>query len=1491
MNKERELIEDIRKKELEFSNDPKYIDKYEEHQNMKQTLSDTLYSKNSHFIYEMIQNAEDNKYDDKVDPTIKFIVSEEFILTQNNEQGFSEDNIKSICKFSSSSKKGKKELGFIGEKGLGFKSVFAVSDKPAIFSNGYQFNFTEGEYTIPFWIDNTGLKEFPNEFLKKDSTNILLPYKKDFKDKDDINKKIKEIEPILLLFLNKLNRLKIEQDGNEIVNVTKVVEILDNGIKRISINYSDKTESYYVFNSIIDKPKNLYESKRENILKREIIIAFPDDNNTISEDRIFSFLPTEMKSGMNFLIQADFLLTGSRESIIEGNEWNKWLLEEIVELFVSIFHKVRLINNSLKFNYLTYLNKNNGNNSFINKYYYKIIDNIKSEELFLTKDNEFVSAENIVILNDYDLYIKYLEDYHFENGLMILHKDFVVPQVLLKKWNIESIDFKKLLKIISESPDYFAQMFSNNNLLFEELLNEISPQLNKTGKKILKSLPIIPIDREGSISFYSKNDLKEKIIFIRLDNDGILNDVFEDIEVISVNYQKKIEGLALFKSVFNIMNPDILTILKSLKGSNEILKNKATNIKLLIYIKNNYLVDEKDDIINLLIENYLFYTENHQFIEILSKNAIYISGIYLNNNKSIESIVKKYCINKYDDNFDFVSSKYLETEESTSSKKRNILKKEWFDFFDLLKINDDFKLVDEKLDMWAWGSVNRYHVTKSYFNIPLFAKGKFSSPRDEEYIKQNIKIEALTKEDSIFLFKKIIKVQIYRETYPRVTGYYRGFDYDYSKEIPWLEVINSNYPIFIDDEKYKIKQLYLNVDDKLKRFFKELPNKYITKNNDITSLFIIKDSPVVKDVISLIDDRKTKSIDDIKSLIEYLHFNFKEETIALKKIPLLNSKNEIIYKSKNELIWENGKALGLIELNKTYDSDQKKFFIDQVGIAEKPTIDQYISYLSKKEKPKNYEPIFNQFVLALEEYIQNNIDIQPILNQPICHINGQVKSLKQIVFNDELIDYDKSKILFTVQKKIFEPFKKIVDFFNLKRLSKHQHEIITANQIESSKISDMYIKLLNFAWDYLYSNKKKEFEQKKEDKEFIINTRSVSNGAISDISLTIKIDGETIELPKKVTIQDGSICLSNTIEEKKQITELSKYIQELIGVEFEKIERFYDKVYKYKEYKKDEYYLEEKIESPLGEDTFEAVFEHYINKESPKKIGKTHPEKTSASNEGKNEYYTEPADIDDDNIFSSKEKGNSNESYEKQNQQADDSQEGTQPIEEFDNNDNTEEKAPSLPDAIKNNSRDVERKSKQIDPDTISDTEAYKSKAQEQFKKNIENSKSNVKRVYRSSTIKLGKEETKEFLNNQYKGHCQVCGFTFDKKNNNGKYFELFDWLDNKKNILHSNTIQAGSSLCLCAKCHSIMKRGDFNPDFIDDFGDDITSEFKFEEFVDLLDSTVEEDKIPEVFEFIEMDMYKTPVRMLNETRYIFFTEEHFLHFYSMLTLDNSIEI
>ncbi|MCL7762657.1 hypothetical protein MPF19_04460 [Polaribacter sp. Z014] len=213
---------------------------------------------------------------------------------------------------------------------------------------------------------------------------------------------------------------------------------------------------------------------------------------------------------------------------------------------------------------------------------------------------------------------------------------------------------------------------------------------------------------------------------------------------------------------------------------------------------------------------------------------------------------------------------------------------------------------------------------------------------------------------------------------------------------------------------------------------------------------------------------------------------------------------------------------------------------------------------------------------------------------------------------------------------------------------------------------------------------------------------------------------------------------------------------------------------------------------------------------------------------------------------------------------------------------------PNLIVAISKHSRKIDKTEAHIDPDVITNEKKYKEKSQEQLERNIKKSSKYNKRYDSSYKVKIGKNETREFLKTQYKGHCQICGFTFDLKDNKGKYFEMFDWISEKVTKQETNLIEAGSSLCLCPTCHSMVKYGDFSPYFIDELqeiGD--LSCLSFEDFTDLVQSKTSVEEAPEAFDFIEIDMHKASIRLLNINQNIFYTEEHFFQFFNMMTMKN----
>ncbi|KAJ3692224.1 hypothetical protein LUZ60_012574 [Juncus effusus] len=340
-------------------------------------LSDELYSKDVHFLMELIQNAEDNEYPSGVAPSLEFVITSKDItgtgaastlLVFNNEKGFSESNIESICRVGKSTKKGQRHRGYIGEKGIGFKSVFLISNQPHIFSNGYQIKFNEEPspdcglgYIVPEWVDQnptpTDLIDIYGASKTLPTTTIILPLKPD--KVDPVKRQLSSIHPEILLFLSKIRNLSVREvntnnraestvtqisiSSEKDYQARKIVDAESFSLHLAAQETSQRGEdqcAYYMWKQKFPVKRECRVKKREEVDEWVITLAFPHGERLsrgLTSSSVYAFLPTEMVTNFPFIIQADFLLSSSRETILLDSPWNKGILDCVPSAFMNAF--------------------------------------------------------------------------------------------------------------------------------------------------------------------------------------------------------------------------------------------------------------------------------------------------------------------------------------------------------------------------------------------------------------------------------------------------------------------------------------------------------------------------------------------------------------------------------------------------------------------------------------------------------------------------------------------------------------------------------------------------------------------------------------------------------------------------------------------------------------------------------------------------------------------------------------------------------------------------------------------------------------------------------------------------------------------------------------------------------------------------------------------------------------------------------------------------
>ncbi|KAJ9676550.1 hypothetical protein PVL29_021858 [Vitis rotundifolia] len=370
----KEHIEEIRRTKFSIGGEPNPLTE-DLHQAVK-NLSAELYAKDVHFLMELIQNAEDNEYGKDVDPSLELVITSKDItgtgalmtlLIFNNEKGFSAKNIESICSVGRSTKKGNRKRGYIGEKGIGFKSVFLITAQPYIFSNGYQIRFNEEPcphsnlgYIVPEWVEQNpslaDIKQIYGSHAVLPTTTIILPLKPD-KIKP-VKEQLSSIQPEVLLFLSKIKQFSVKEDNEDPrLNTVNAISISSeiNFVTRKNIDAdsytlhlsadetSDVTEkecSYYMWRQKFPVRQENQVERRLEVEEWVITLAFPLGqrlNRGMSSPGVYAFLPTEMVTNFPFIIQADFVLASSRETILLDNKWNQGILDCVPSAFLDAF--------------------------------------------------------------------------------------------------------------------------------------------------------------------------------------------------------------------------------------------------------------------------------------------------------------------------------------------------------------------------------------------------------------------------------------------------------------------------------------------------------------------------------------------------------------------------------------------------------------------------------------------------------------------------------------------------------------------------------------------------------------------------------------------------------------------------------------------------------------------------------------------------------------------------------------------------------------------------------------------------------------------------------------------------------------------------------------------------------------------------------------------------------------------------------------------------
>jgi hypothetical protein len=239
-----------------------------------------LYSERTHFIFELIQNAEDAGAS-----TISFDVHDDRLEVRHDGRPFTEADVRGICGVAKSTK----DLTGIGKFGIGFKAVYAYTSAPRIYSGAEAFRIEN--YVRPYPVDPMG-----TELLNPGDTLFVFPLDSSA-DAAEIRAAVSALTPDTFLFLKNL------------------------GI--------DQNERWRVF--------------RRPVGAHQVQIAFRAEPAIVPcvSSPLYVFLPTQKETFLGFLAQGPYRTTPARDNVGEHDPDNQALVRETAILLGDALRQLR----------------------------------------------------------------------------------------------------------------------------------------------------------------------------------------------------------------------------------------------------------------------------------------------------------------------------------------------------------------------------------------------------------------------------------------------------------------------------------------------------------------------------------------------------------------------------------------------------------------------------------------------------------------------------------------------------------------------------------------------------------------------------------------------------------------------------------------------------------------------------------------------------------------------------------------------------------------------------------------------------------------------------------------------------------------------------------------------------------------------------------------------------------------------------------------------
>ena len=279
-----------------------------------------LYSERTHFIFELIQNAEDAGATE-----LSFELFPDRLEVRHDGRPFTDADVRGVCGVGQS----RTSLTSIGQFGIGFKSVYAYTKTPRVYSAGEHFRIET--YVRPFPVEPLD--------LPASVTLFVFPFDHDTVTAAvaaaEISAALNALRPGTLLFLASIARLRV--GGTQIAGSVIERSVIEGTPRRVTLSkgHGRRAEEWLVWARQVEGL---------GPVPHQIEIAFRAEAGRIAECGTFPltvFFPTEKETFLGFVVQGPYRTTPARDNVPEHDPSNQALVRQTAALLAGVLRELR----------------------------------------------------------------------------------------------------------------------------------------------------------------------------------------------------------------------------------------------------------------------------------------------------------------------------------------------------------------------------------------------------------------------------------------------------------------------------------------------------------------------------------------------------------------------------------------------------------------------------------------------------------------------------------------------------------------------------------------------------------------------------------------------------------------------------------------------------------------------------------------------------------------------------------------------------------------------------------------------------------------------------------------------------------------------------------------------------------------------------------------------------------------------------------------------